>query len=140
MSGGSRLYSDRPRSDVHRVRVEGALDAAIGGQLLSHVDAQLHLVTYGSALTRHLLVDLSAVAASTPRGIRALQQARSMVERRGVRLQLVGAARLGCHLTPGERAVLRGLRNYPDLDAALRGLPVKNGGTGSAPTTATAGA
>ena len=89
----------------------------------------------GAALTEHLLIDLTA-ATSTPRGIRALHNARFLVERHGLHLALIGADRLGSHLTPGERAVLRGLRNFPNLDSALAELPCATARTAPQPATA----
>ncbi|MBP2371956.1 hypothetical protein [Pseudonocardia parietis] len=118
----SRVKGDQPRAGVYRIRVDGVLDAEAGGHLLRLLDAHLHLLASGWAATRHVVVDLAG-ATTTPRGIRALQYARHAVEqRRGLGLHLVCTDHLGPRVTPGERAVLRRLRTYPDLDTALRAL------------------
>ncbi|OLM09137.1 hypothetical protein Ae707Ps1_6084c [Pseudonocardia sp. Ae707_Ps1] len=117
----SYVRGDQPRPDVYRVRVEGLLDTAAGSRMLRQLDAHLHLIRSGLVGTRHLLVDLSA-AVSTPRGMRALPHIRHAAQSQQLTVHLIGAHRLAARLTPAERAVLRGLHNYPDMGAALRDL------------------
>lgn len=117
----NRVKGDQPRAGVYRIGVDGVLNAETGGHLLRQLDAHLQLLASGREGTRHVVIDLAA-ATTTPRGIRALHHARHAVERRGLGIHLVCTDHLSPRVTPGERAVLRRLRTYPDLDTALRAL------------------
>ncbi|MBP2371931.1 hypothetical protein [Pseudonocardia parietis] len=124
MSDELRVKVDSPRADLYRIQPCGILNTRVGARVLRQVDFRLQLVDDGSVQTRHVMIDLSEVAAATPQGLRALPHGHYATRRRGIGFHLIGGGHLASKLGPPERALLAGIGGFPDLDAALHALAV----------------
>jgi hypothetical protein len=111
-----------PAPGVYLITVRGTLDRLVGARLRRLVDARLQLAALGHTVTRHVLVDVSAVDGLGPGGEAALRDAAHAVARRDITFGLVGAAALTGRLGVAARHALSRYRSFPDLAAALTEL------------------
>ncbi|MCF7549922.1 hypothetical protein [Pseudonocardia sp. WMMC193] len=111
-----------PAAGFYTITLRGSLDRMVGARLLRLVDARLQMATYGHAVTRHVLLDVSGLEAVAPGGEAALRHAAHACDRRGITFDLVGAAAVGPHLGIGARQALARYRSFPDVPAAVAAL------------------
>ncbi|SDF27381.1 hypothetical protein [Pseudonocardia oroxyli] len=111
-----------PAAGFYTITLRGSLDRVVGARLLRLVDARLQMAAYGHAVTRHVLLDVGGLDAVDPGGEAALRHAAHACDRRGITLDLVGAAAVGPHLGIGARQALARYRSFPDVPTAVAAL------------------
>ncbi|MCE0763814.1 STAS domain-containing protein [Pseudonocardia kujensis] len=118
--GRSAISGRRP--DVHVIAVEGVLDPVVATRLVRLVDARTRLRHVGSASTRHIVLDLSAVEPADASAVETLAPAARTAARHGLGLHLVGFDAVAGHLALPARQLVGRMSRYPTLDTALRAL------------------
>jgi hypothetical protein len=111
-----------PRPDVHVIAVEGVLDPVLAARLLRLVEVRIRLRDVGSAATRHIILDLTAVDSAAAAAVELLAGATCTAERCGLGMHVVGFDAVAGHLPLPARLLIGRMSRYPTLEAALNAL------------------
>jgi hypothetical protein len=133
--GIGRFALDISRSDLYIISVTGVLDNVAATRLLRLVDARLQALELGHGCTRHIVLDLTGVPATTATALAILAHAPYATHCRGVGFCLAGAGALTATAPLDTRRHLSRFASYPSVASARAALCQSDGEESDFPVT-----